>query len=415
MSDLDPACLHLLVRRDLPASAVVEEFGLLMLASAVGPSEGDFRGGAAHGIEQVAFGAEVALAAGVVKAHADVAGGVFRQVERGAPHRLRPEIFRLGAATFNAAIFEQRGPFLTAIERVIDVVSDVGARWIAGGDLRGDVQRLNALAARRGKFERDLWRVQCAVDDAWRGLLLVRSVADDAAAAGLVADARAVFLQARKGGRIGLADGGDVDVCFLKLRRRCIEAQMILTVVFDLIGEVDSIAKGTRFMLRRAAIGGDGEGAGGAAAQNEAVFAAGLVDAPFAIIRRCGTDDVGREKFERDVLFIAADDTIGKIRPPVIYGVAVACLAIDVRRAVLRAVHLFRLIHPCARALGAGDAFDHRIAAPENECLAIVKSRLEPAAEAFASPQLHERRSARVAGAILRALVGDIGAAIILM
>ena len=36
------------------------------------------------------------------------------------------------------------------------MVSDVGARWIAGGDLRGNVQALNALTARRGELERYL-------------------------------------------------------------------------------------------------------------------------------------------------------------------------------------------------------------------------------------------------------------------
>ena len=51
MRDLDPAGLHCGAGGDFPALPMVEEFGLLVLAGAVGPGEGDFRGGAAYGIE----------------------------------------------------------------------------------------------------------------------------------------------------------------------------------------------------------------------------------------------------------------------------------------------------------------------------------------------------------------------------
>ena len=113
--------------------------------------------------------------------------------------------------------------------------------------------------------------------------------------------------------------------------------------------------------------------------------------------------------FGHDAFAIIAAHKVGAIS---VGRVAVASLTRLERRALLRAVHLLRLVHPRLRTLRTRNAAGVVIATPENKRLSILQARLEIASQCLAAAQMHHRRRPRVARQILGGVVTRVGRAI---
>jgi len=115
-------------------------------------------------IEQVQLGAQVVLAAVVLEADAH-RGGDVGHVDAAIVQALGPEVPGLVPAAGDGPILDERLPALAAVEGILDLIFDLGARRTTRADLGGGDDRPDGFLARRGQLQRDRAGAEGAVDD----------------------------------------------------------------------------------------------------------------------------------------------------------------------------------------------------------------------------------------------------------
>ena len=189
----------------------------------------------------MSLGSQVALATIVRESHLNRVGRRNWERQSSAPQGLRPKIRWLHRGSLDGRVFQDGGPGLAGICRGFDLILDLGIGWIAGGHLGSHPKFLDALFARGGQLQGQLWRVKGPSDHPRLCLGQIRSETHDTATADFVTDRCAVLLETGKGGGIGLADGLNDQPTIFEFRDGGAKLQMVLAVAFDLICEIHAI------------------------------------------------------------------------------------------------------------------------------------------------------------------------------